>query len=655
MENSFATSADLLEPGSFVIGCNYWASHAGTAMWSDWRPDAVDADLQQLSEAGMQVLRVFPLWPDFQPITLLRTAHSRPIEFRLGERPLPDDDAGGAGVSPEAIDRFRQFADLADKHGLRLIVGLITGWMSGRLFVPPALEGMNPITDATAVMWEVRLVRHFVRQLGGHRAIIAWDLGNECNCMGHATREQSWLWTSTIVNAIRVEDRTRPVVSGMHSLSTARDGAWRISDQGELTDLLTTHPYPIFTPHCDRDAVNTIRAGLHAAAESRMYADVGGRPCLVEEVGTLGPMLASEAVAADFVRCGLLSSWANDCHGFLWWCAYDLDRLEHAPYDWDSYERELGLFRADRTPKPVLREMAAFRRFIAALPVRRLPPRTTQAVCVLTAGQDSWAAAFGAFVLAKQAGFDISFQTSEQPLRDSALYLVPCMSGAQSFSRRRWLELLDRVRSGATAYVSHNDAMLSPFVEPFGLEVVSRSRRVAPAGIRIDALPDVSAFSVGSPFRLGLSPTRAAVLGGEADGNPAFTCADYGRGRIYFLTVPIEQHATATPGGFDAPNAQPLWRIYRQIAEQAIAGRAVQKEHPQLGVTEHPLDARTRAVVVINYSPAPVSSSIRMAAGWRPAATWRGNPPAARAALWDIAVPANDGIAFTATGLQGGV
>ncbi|HUS57690.1 MAG TPA: hypothetical protein VM141_03480, partial [Planctomycetota bacterium] len=82
---------------------------------------------------------------------------------------------------------------------------------------------------------------------------------------------------------------------------------------------------------------------------------------------------------------------------------------------------------------------------------------------------------------------------------------------------------------------------------------------------------------------------------------------------------------------------------------------AVQKEHPQLGVTEHPLDARTRAVVVINYSPAPVSSSIRMAAGWRPAATWRGNPPAARAALWDIAVPANDGIAFTATGLQGGV
>jgi len=29
----------LITPGSFVVGANYWASHAGTAMWRDWRPD----------------------------------------------------------------------------------------------------------------------------------------------------------------------------------------------------------------------------------------------------------------------------------------------------------------------------------------------------------------------------------------------------------------------------------------------------------------------------------------------------------------------------------------------------------------------------------------------------------------------------------------
>ena len=63
----------LMESGTFAVGTNYWASHAGTAMWSDWRPDVVERDLQALAEAGLQILRVFLLWPDFQPLTQLYT------------------------------------------------------------------------------------------------------------------------------------------------------------------------------------------------------------------------------------------------------------------------------------------------------------------------------------------------------------------------------------------------------------------------------------------------------------------------------------------------------------------------------------------------------------------------------------------------------
>jgi len=43
-----------------VVGCNYWAAHAGTNMWRDWRPEVVDRDLARLSGAGLQILRVFP-------------------------------------------------------------------------------------------------------------------------------------------------------------------------------------------------------------------------------------------------------------------------------------------------------------------------------------------------------------------------------------------------------------------------------------------------------------------------------------------------------------------------------------------------------------------------------------------------------------------
>jgi endo-1,4-beta-mannosidase len=217
----------LTDSGAFVTGANYWASHAGTDMWRDWRPEVVANDLQRLSAAGLQVLRVFPLWPDFQPLTLLYGGVGQPVEFRFGEQPLPDDEAGQAGVSAVMIERFQAFADLAHANGLKLIVGLLTGWMSGRLFVPPALEKLNVLTDPMALMWETRLVRYFVRRFKDHPAIAAWDLGNECNCMAPVPSCQAaWAWTSAITHTIRAEDSTRPVVSGMHSLLPNRDAAW---------------------------------------------------------------------------------------------------------------------------------------------------------------------------------------------------------------------------------------------------------------------------------------------------------------------------------------------------------------------------------------------------------------------------------------------
>ena len=131
----------LRQPGTFTLGCNYWASHAGTRMWTDWREDVVDADLARLAAAGLQTLRVFPLWSDFQPLTAVRGGHGTLREMRFGEEPLPDDELGHAGVSALMIERFAIFCALARRHRLGLIVGLITGWMSGRLYMPEALAG----------------------------------------------------------------------------------------------------------------------------------------------------------------------------------------------------------------------------------------------------------------------------------------------------------------------------------------------------------------------------------------------------------------------------------------------------------------------------------------------------------------------------------
>lgn len=634
----------LTKPGNFVIGCNYWASHAGTRMWSDWREEIVEDDLAMLANAGLQVLRIFPLWPDFQPIHLLRAGQGHPQEIRFGESPLPDTEAGRAGMAQPMLDRFKIFADLAHRNHLKLIVGLLTGWMSGRLYVPPALEGLNVLTDPLAIQWSSRFVRQFVRTFKNHPAILAWDLGNECNCMAATTREESWAWTSTITCAIRAEDGTRPVVSGMHSLAPGNDEPWTMQDQGELTDLLTTHPYPYFTPHADQDPVNTIRTILHSTAESRFYADIGGKPCIAEELGTLGPILASERVAAEFVRACLFSLWANDCHGLLWWCAFDQDRLEHAPYDWNACERELGLVRNDRSIKPVLAELGKFRAFLDGLPIRSLPSLEKEAVCILSHDQDQWGAAYTSFILAKQSGFEIEFQFADQPIRPAALYLLPSVSGMAAISRRRWLELLEHVSNGAVLFVSHNDGLLSPFNQPFGLEPQTRSRR---SGETTFEITGAGQFKLPAPVRLELHSTGAQVLGVENDGNPVFTVNSYGKGKIYFLSLPLELALANRPGAFDDLASNPYWRIYRLIADPIITNQLAVKSNPAIGLTEHPLNSDKRIIILINYSPRPQADTLTLAMGWRLAETWYGGAPTQVPGALVCQIPPNDALVLT--------
>jgi hypothetical protein len=635
----------LTESGRFVVGANYWASHAGTRMWADWRPDVVETDFRRLREAGLQVLRVFPLWPDFQPLTLLRTAGGRPVEFRHGEDPLPDDDCRQAGLSAQAVGRLGELMDLAAKHELKLIVGLVTGWMSGRLHVPPAFDNTNVLTDPAAIQWEVRMVRHLVRQFRDHPAVLGWDLGNECNCMGAATREEAWVWTAAIANAIRVEDPSRPVVSGMHSLTPT--GEWRMQDQGELTDLLTTHPYPVFTPHCDQDPINTMRSSLHSAAESRFYADIGGRPCLCQEIGTLGPMLASEKVAADFARTALFSLWANDIRGFMWWCAHDQTELEHAPYDWCAVERELGLLRVDGSAKPVLDEIGRFRQFLESLPFDALPPRRREAVCILTDAQDHWGVAFSAFLLAKQAGFDLEFQHETQPLKEADLYLLPCLTGHRMISRRRLMALLDRVRSGATLYLSLDDGMPSEFEALTGLVPQWRQRRAAGGTVHLEGLEGTPTIPAAGRFGLTLEATRAIVLGAEPDGNPGFSVVEYGRGQVYFLNTPLEMTMARTPGAFHSDEAPQGWAVYRHVAGRALAGRAVTKRHPTTAATEHPLDANRRLIVVINHRPAEAEEQLSLGSGWRTAEVYRGEIEAGRQGAVACTIGANDALVFS--------
>ncbi len=638
---------NLFEEGKLFIGCNYWASHAGTNMWSDWRPEVIEADFARLAESRIKVLRIFPLWSDFQPLRFHRGGGGSERELRLREEPLPQTEAGQAGLDAVMPERFSQFCDIAEKYDIRLIVGLITGWMSGRMHMPEAFAGKALISDPLVVRWQVRFVRYMVRHFKDKPAIVAWDLGNECNALGTQDRNQAFIWTTIISDTIKLEDNTRPVVSGMHSLSPT--GIWTPEDQGEALDILCTHPYTIFTPHCNTDPLNRMKTILHSTAESVYYENLSGKPCFIEEIGTLGPMVADEDVAADFIRTALISAWAHDLRGFVWWCANEQAALTHTPYDWDAVERELGLFRLDGSKKPVVETFSAFSETLekwesTTLPT--LPKRITDAVCVLTQGQDIWATAFGSFLLAKQAGLDITFAWCHDALPNAPVYMLPNLTGTSAIWGHELQEILRRVREeGATLYLSISDALLSPFSAFTGVKVKTRCKRGPSDAVTLDGIP----FSMYSPFRLETESIGARVLASDSKGIPVFTCNTYGLGKVYTLMYPIEFQAGTTPGIIDGEGAVPLYRFYEamQLGNPERCFSLEGENRGFMGLTEHPMEDGRRAAVLINYTPEERQVTIALGAYKIDDTLFfsQGTVDGDRGCV-SVTLPANTGVAF---------
>lgn len=292
----------------FGLGCNYWASHAGIYMWRNWDKAVVESDLQKLSQCGIKVLRVFPLWSDFQPLTYVKG--NGYYEIRNGDIALDRSTPEGlAGVDPVMIQRFEEFVLLAKQYDMQLIVPLITGWMSGRMFFPSAFESRNPISDYETIKWELRFVRYFVERFKGFDNIAAWEAGNETNVMSFA--DEGWkqgnyyVWLSNIAGAIRSADPSRPVIAGIHGLSIEGNLGITIAEVGEVCDVLTVHPYAPFVPHCYVDGYTTMRSKLHATTESILYSQISGKPCLCEEIGHLGNSLGCDETVAKYLRANL--------------------------------------------------------------------------------------------------------------------------------------------------------------------------------------------------------------------------------------------------------------------------------------------------------------------------------------------------------------
>ncbi|MBR5517893.1 MAG: cellulase family glycosylhydrolase [Clostridia bacterium] len=599
----------ILENESFYAGCNYWASESGIYMWRNWNEKNVDDDFRLLSDIGIKCVRAFPLWSDFQPIKKMYSlrGNSYGISVDDGKNMLSTFDDG---VDEVMLGRFEKMLDIADKYGIKIIPSILTGWMSGRLFIPPALEELNLINDPYAIYWEVKFVKAFVTRFKNHPAVAAWCIGNECNCMGVAnTKEEAWLWVNTISSAIRISDNSRPVISGMHSLKTEYEGVWTLQDSGLCCDFLTTHPYASPTYGTDKMKINTIFPMLHPAAQTLFYAGIGKKPCFIEETGTFGQMYCDDEFAAKYVEATLYTSWSHNCLSFLWWIGFDQGSLNYYPFSYNNRASNYGLYREDKTLKPVGEVIKKFNEFQQNLPFEKLPERITDAVCILSPHQNTWNAGYSAFVLAKQAKIDLEFAFLRDEIPDSKVYFMPSVGFTQDISIDGLNRLMKRVENGAVLYISAATGFMRNLSTDFGFHINYREQIDCQKNVHLDDEEMTMFFNI----QYNIDVEDAKVLATDDNGNPVFLQRDYGKGKLLFLMSPVENFVYGNTDAFE----KNYYKIYSKIKEYMPTDKIVECDNPMVGVTEHIVNENERICVVTAYTDCETSVTLTAKKEWK--------------------------------------
>lgn len=562
------TPRERFQQENFMLGVNYWPRKTGVQMWRKFDAAEIDAEFAQIREMGMDTVRVFPLWDDFQPIYELPSCGNVPRSIGMRHDWNISPEVNPSMIDPAMFEKFDKVVELAGKHQLKLIVALLTAWMSGTLFNPSWKNGRNLFSHPFMLKYQMLYCRAFAARYANRPEILAWEYGNEQNCADScASPETAWVWLHALAAEMRLGDPATSIGSGMHGLRSIPTEAhpWCIADNADAVDFLTTHPYPLFTPGCFKESPTSLRANLHATAESCYMRDLGKRPVLCEETGSLGKTILSEPLCAGYLRTRLYSLFANNISGCLWWCYSDFLCGGEYPYRMVQMENNgLGLTRTDGTVKPAGEEMTRFREVVKKFN-GRLPELRRRAAILSSDLQNDWLTVYNCFALCVQAGIAPAVvRPGLDALSGYDLLLAPSFSGVESISIPAWNAVIEAVRNGAVLYVSSNGVSLTGADEVFGIrEMETCPLRGGQTQVHFDCGFECAVrTAAGSRFHA----FDGEVIARRADGEAAMFKQRCGKGTAFFLSLPLEQSLAETAYANEDTDA---WKLYEMLKQEA--------------------------------------------------------------------------------------
>jgi endo-1,4-beta-mannosidase len=382
------------EDSRFLTGVNYWPRRKAMYWWSAFDDAEVADEFDVIAELGMDVVRIFLLWDDWQE--------------------TPDT------VSNAGIRDLGTVCDIAAGRGLRLDITFFTGHMSGPNWAPGWLLDGNATTHASPLVRQVvsgakvvdsayrnmfhdpialaaerLLLRTVVQEFRDHEAVWMWNLGNEPDLFAYPhTADAGTKWVTEMTDLVRSVDPAHPVTTGLHTANLLSDNGLRVDRVFAASDIAVMHGYPMYIPWA-RDDLDPDFVPFLCALTTALSAKL----CLAEEWGgcTAPPgsdsvvwewtsygadrtqFMAGEHAFADYVRQTLPRLVEVGATGAMMWCFAD-----YATELWDrppceesgaKHERHFGLVRPDGSLKP---HAEVIKEFAATNPLVSPPSRTVE-------------------------------------------------------------------------------------------------------------------------------------------------------------------------------------------------------------------------------------------------------------------------------------
>ncbi|MFI9328430.1 glycosyl hydrolase [Kitasatospora sp. NPDC052868] len=326
------------------FGVNYTPTAGWFHHWLDFDLDAVRADLDSVAALGLDHVRVFPLWPLFQPNRTL--------------------------IRPRAVEQLAALVDAAGERGLDVSVDGLQGHLSSFDFQPSWTQTWhrrNIFTDPDVVDGQAAYLRTLAAALDGRPNFLGMTVGNEINQFSgdphpdpdRVTPEQAEAWLRRMLAAC---EEGAP---GRLNLHASYDAAWYLDEHpftpwhsARIGAATAVHSW-VFNGTAQRYGAHSTATAQHAAylvELSKAWAAEPHRPVWLQEVGAPAPHITAEDAArftGDTVAAVLD---CPDLWGVTWWCSHDVDR---SLADFPELEYSLGLLTTDRRVKPAGARIAA--------------------------------------------------------------------------------------------------------------------------------------------------------------------------------------------------------------------------------------------------------------------------------------------------------